>query len=50
MTLNLKPIIILTEELDFVFDNLNRISFVCASHNEDSILKVMDIMKKENKT
>ena len=32
--------------VDFVFDNLNRISFVCASHNEDSILKVMDIMKK----
>ncbi len=32
--------------VDFVFDNLNRISLVCASHNEDSILKVMDIMKK----
>ena len=32
--------------VDFVFDNLNRISFVCATHNEDSILKVMDIMKK----
>lgn len=32
--------------VDFVFENLNRISFVCASHNEDSILKVMDIMKK----
>lgn len=32
--------------VDFVFDNLNRISFVCASHNEDSILKVMEIMKK----
>lgn len=32
--------------VDFVFDNLNRISFVCASHNEDSILKVMDLMKK----
>ena len=32
--------------VDFVFDNLNRISFVCASHNESSILKVMDIMKK----
>ena len=32
--------------VDFVFNNLNRISFVCASHNEDSILKVMDIMKK----
>ena len=32
--------------VDFVFDNLNRISFVCASHNENSILKVMDIMKK----
>lgn len=32
--------------VDFVFNNLNRISFVCASHNEDSILKVMGIMKK----
>ena len=32
--------------VDFVFDNLNRISFVCASHNENSILKVIDIMKK----
>jgi len=31
--------------LDFVFNNLKRISFVCASHNEDSILKVMEMMK-----
>ena len=31
--------------LDFVFKNLKRISFVCASHNEDSILKVMEMMK-----
>ena len=31
--------------LDFVFKNLKRISFVCASHNEDSIFKVMEMMK-----
>jgi len=31
--------------LDFVFKNLKSISFVCASHNEDSILKVMEMMK-----
>ena len=31
--------------LDFVFNNLKRISFVCASHNEGSILKVMEMMK-----
>jgi proline dehydrogenase len=34
--------------LDFVFNNLERISFVCASHNENSVLKVMDIMKYKN--
>mgnify|MGYP000489076364 FL=1 len=34
--------------LDFVFDNFERISFVCASHNEDSILKVMSMMESKN--
>jgi len=34
--------------LDFVFNNLNRISFVCASHNENSVIKVMDMMKYKN--
>ena len=34
--------------LDFVFNNLDRISFVCASHNENSVLKVMDVMKNKN--
>ena len=34
--------------LDFVFNNLKRISFVCASHNEDSILKVMAMMESKN--
>ena len=33
--------------LDFVFNNLNRISFVCASHNEDSILNVMNMMESK---
>lgn len=33
--------------LDFVLNNLNRISFVCASHNEDSILKVMNMMESK---
>ena len=33
--------------LDFVFNNLNRISFICASHNEDSILKVMNMMESK---
>lgn len=33
--------------LDFVFNNLNRISFVCASHNENSILKVMNMMESK---
>jgi proline dehydrogenase len=31
--------------LEFIFNNLNRTSFVCASHNEDSIFKVMEMMK-----
>ena len=34
--------------LDFVFNNFERISFVCASHNEDSILKVMSMMESKN--
>jgi len=34
--------------LDFVFNNFERISFVCASHNEDSILKVMSMMELKN--
>ena len=31
--------------LEFIFNNLSRTSFVCASHNEDSIFKVMEMMK-----
>ena len=34
--------------LDFDFNNFERISFVCASHNEDSILKVMSMMESKN--
>ena len=34
--------------LDFVFNNFERISFICASHNEDSILKVMSMMESKN--
>jgi proline dehydrogenase len=38
--------------IDFVFKNIKRVSFVCASHNENSILKVMKMIKdkglKEN--
>ena len=34
--------------LDFVFNNFERISFVCASHNEDSILKVISMMELKN--
>ncbi|KRO86964.1 MAG: proline dehydrogenase family protein [Bacteroidetes bacterium] len=34
--------------LDFIFKNLERISLVCASHNEDSVIKVMDFIKKRN--
>jgi len=33
--------------IDFVFENLNKISFICASHNEDSVLRVMNIMKEK---
>ena len=54
-TLNIKSPICITKKdtdinfnsgLDFVFNNLERISFVCGSHNEDSVIKVMDFMKK----
>ena len=38
----------LNSGLDFVFNNFERISFVCASHNEDSILKVMSMMESKN--
>ena len=34
--------------LDFVFNNFERISFVCASNNEDSILKVISMMELKN--
>jgi proline dehydrogenase len=34
--------------LDFVFENLNRISLVCGSHNEESVIKIMNIMKEMN--
>ena len=34
--------------LDFVFNNLDRISLVCGSHNEDSVIKIMEIMKNKN--
>ena len=34
--------------LDFVFNNFERISFVCASNNEDSIIKVMSMMESKN--
>ena len=34
--------------LDFVFNNFERISFICASHNEDSILKVISMMELKN--
>lgn len=38
--------------IDFVFKNIKRVSFVCASHNENSTLKVMKMIKdkglKEN--
>ena len=54
-TLNIKSPICITKKdtdinfnsgLDFVFNNLERISLVCGSHNEDSVIKVMDFMKK----
>jgi proline dehydrogenase len=34
--------------LDFVFNNLDRISLVCGSHNEDSVIKIMEIMKNKS--
>jgi len=34
--------------IDLLFNNLDRISFVCGSHNEDSILKIMKMMTKKN--
>ena len=34
--------------LDFVFNNLDRISLVCGSHNENSVIKIMEIMKNKN--
>jgi proline dehydrogenase len=34
--------------LDFVFKNIHRISLVCGSHNEDSVVKIMDIMKEKS--
>ena len=32
--------------LDFVFNNINKISLVCGSHNEASVLKIMSMMSK----
>jgi proline dehydrogenase len=32
--------------LDFVFKNLNKISLVCGSHNETSVLKIMKMMSE----
>lgn len=32
--------------LDLIFSNLNKISFVCGSHNESSILKIMKVMNE----
>ena len=32
--------------LDFVFKNLNKISLVCGSHNEASVLKIMKMMSE----
>ena len=34
--------------IDLVFNNLDRISFVCGSHNEASILKIMKMMTEKN--
>ena len=33
--------------LDFVFKNLNKISLVCGSHNESSIIKIMKMMSEK---
>ncbi len=34
--------------IEYVFQNLKQINLVCASHNEASTLKVIDLMKKNN--
>ena len=34
--------------IDLVFKNLDRISFVCGSHNEFSILKILNMMSEKN--
>lgn len=34
--------------IEYVFQNLKQINLVCASHNEASTLKVMDLMNKNN--
>jgi len=56
-SLNIKSPICMTKKetdfnfnsgLDFVFNNLDRISLVCGSHNEDSVIKIMEIMKNKN--
>lgn len=31
--------------IDFIFENLNQISFVCGSHNENSTQKIINLMK-----
>ena len=56
-SLNIKSPICMTKKetdfnfnsgLDFVFNNLDRISLVCGSHNEDSVIKITEIMKNKN--
>ena len=34
--------------IDFIFKNLNQISFICGSHNELSTLKILDLMSCHN--
>ncbi len=34
--------------VDLVFKNLDRVSLVCGSHNETSILKILDLMNEKN--
>ena len=34
--------------IDFIFKNLNRISFICGSHNELSTLKILNLMSYHN--
>ncbi len=34
--------------IDLVFKNLDRVSLVCGSHNETSILKILDLMNEKN--